>query len=269
MATRIKTGLIMAVVFIGVMLLSHTVVLHIAIAAVSFIALGEVYNISLRQCPYWVRIPGLIFSVAYPLSALIPEIPYAALVYVLMVSLFIMQLKNVDIIHIKDIAIAFIFAYLISVTISTVLLIRQLPDGAYMIYMVFIIPWMSDTLAYFFGRAFGKKKLCPHISPNKTVVGAVFGVLGGAVAVLLFDLVLTYVLHLKTQNMGIFLVVGIFCSVISEIGDLSASIVKRQFGAKDYGSIFPGHGGMMDRFDSVFFVAPIIYYFMQFFQIIQ
>ena len=118
--------------------------------------------------------------------------------------------------------------------------------------------WLNDIFAYFSGYFFGKKKLCPEISPKKTVEGAVGGVVGD----LILCLVLTYAFAAAMQlsvnwlSLCIFLPIG---AVASIFGDLCASIVKRQFGIKDYGNIMPGHGGVMDRFDSWVFVAPLLY----------
>ena len=131
---------------------------------------------------------------------------------------------------------------------------------------VFACPLIGDTIAYFIGSFFGKRKLCEHISPNKTVAGSVGGLLGGAIA----GLILFYmqpVMGMLWNELPIQLplaalvVIGLLCGALGQVGDLFASCIKRWCGIKDFGSIFPGHGGMMDRIDSVLICAPIVFLF--------
>lgn len=121
---------------------------------------------------------------------------------------------------------------------------------------------LGDTAAYFIGSALGKHKLCPHISPKKTVEGSVGGFFGGALGGLLAYAVGRYVPGVDwglLPALGQALVLGLICGGIGQIGDLFASTIKRWAGIKDYGKIFPGHGGMMDRLDSVLMCGPVVY----------
>ena len=140
-------------------------------------------------------------------------------------------------------------------------------DAIYFMYLILGFSWGGDSAAYFAGRFFGKHKLAPVVSPNKTVEGAVGGVLGsmfmGVVITLIYSLVCYKVLGLPLNALGVgfyFMIalLGACASVLGILGDLLASAVKRQCGIKDYGTIFPGHGGVLDRFDSVMFVAPFV-----------
>lgn len=126
-----------------------------------------------------------------------------------------------------------------------------------MLLTAFAASVFTDSLAYFTGRAMGKHKLCPDISPKKTVEGAVGGLIGGAVGVFLAGLIF------GTGELGrlIYIPLGIVLSAFSQIGDLSASMIKRHCGVKDYGNLIPGHGGLMDRLDSVLFILPFTYLF--------
>ena len=121
----------------------------------------------------------------------------------------------------------------------------------------FIFSFASDTFAYFTGRAIGRHKLAPKVSPNKTVEGALGGLAGNAVGGLIFAAVMDYCCGEQLDYLGV-VVVGVLCSVIAQLGDLSFSLIKREFGIKDYGKIFLAHGGVLDRFDSVLFVAPVL-----------
>ena len=141
------------------------------------------------------------------------------------------------------------------------------------IILALFIPVFTDTFAYFTGMAIGGKKLCPEISPKKTIAGAVGGIVGGIAASVMvfllfdfygvFDSMKNVNVHALTTNMNvslaIYMVIGLVGAVVSEVGDLAASWIKRRAGIKDFGKIFPGHGGIMDRLDSILFVLPIIY----------
>ena len=120
----------------------------------------------------------------------------------------------------------------------------------------------SDTFAFFAGRTFGTHKLAPKVSPHKTVEGSVGGLLGDAVCGLLFAFVMNRSFGHNISYSGIALL-GLACSVAAQLGDLSFSLIKREFGIKDYGHIFLEHGGVLDRFDSVIFVAPVLGVVMQ------
>lgn len=121
----------------------------------------------------------------------------------------------------------------------------------------FVFSFMSDTGGYFFGRAFGRHKLAPHVSPKKTVEGSIGGLLGNALGGVVFALAMNTWGGESIDYLGV-VVLGLFCSVLAQLGDLTFSLIKREFGIKDYGKIFLEHGGVLDRFDSVIFVAPAL-----------
>lgn len=146
------------------------------------------------------------------------------------------------------------------VLFSFIWLTRELPGGIYMVWLIFISSWICDTCAYLSGMALGKHKLTPVLSPKKSVEGAVGGVLGSALVGALFGYLF---LNRLFEGQNMVWICALICgagAVISQIGDLAASGIKRNHGIKDYGKLIPGHGGVMDRFDSVLFTAPIIYY---------
>lgn len=125
-----------------------------------------------------------------------------------------------------------------------------------MIWLVFLTAFGTDILAYFVGVTIGKHKLCPNLSPKKSVEGAVGGTVGSIVLCCLFAVLMGY----GRDTLVSFAVIGFVGSIAAQLGDLSASALKRRMGIKDYGNLIPGHGGIMDRFDSVLFTAPLIYY---------
>ena len=149
------------------------------------------------------------------------------------------------------------------VMLSFIYLTESMRYGVYIVWMIFISSWVCDTCAYFTGMAFGRHKMAPVLSPKKTVEGAVGGVAGSAIAGALFSLLLVERVIPDQTVTWAFAAIGGIGAVISQIGDLAASAIKRNHEIKDYGTCIPGHGGIMDRFDSVIFTAPIIYFMAQ------
>lgn len=162
--------------------------------------------------------------------------------------------------HSTDAMGSFFCAFYAPVLFSFVMLTRELPHGIYIVWMIFISSWICDTCAYLSGMAFGKHKLAPVLSPKKSIEGAVGGVLGSALVGGLFGFFVMERLIDSQQMTWIMALIGAAGAVISQIGDLAASAIKRNHDIKDYGKLIPGHGGIMDRFDSVLFTAPVIYY---------
>lgn len=134
--------------------------------------------------------------------------------------------------------------------------VEQMPDYGILMWLIFISAFGTDIMAYFSGFFFGKHKLCEKISPKKTVEGAVGGVLGSVA----FSALFAY--FFASELLYHCIAIGLIGSIVSQFGDLTASIFKRNMGIKDYGNLIPGHGGVLDRIDSVLFTAPIIYYYI-------
>lgn len=156
-------------------------------------------------------------------------------------------------------ATAFSFLYG-PVMLSYIYLTRNLEDGIYLVWLIFISSWICDTCAYLVGSAIGKHKMAPVLSPKKSVEGAIGGVAGAILVGILYGYVMVHFNLLELNNIWIIGVITGIGAVISQVGDLAASAIKRNFDIKDYGKLIPGHGGIMDRFDSVMFTAPMIYY---------
>lgn len=164
---------------------------------------------------------------------------------------------------IEQAAEAFLGVVYPGVMLTYVYRVRIAPDGFFLVWLIFLSAWGCDTLAYCAGRLFGRHKMTPVLSPHKTVEGAVGGTVGAALLGFLFSMVFADELALKNPVLACTLACGIG-AVISQIGDLTASGIKRNHGIKDYGHLIPGHGGIMDRFDSVIFTAPAIYFALMF-----
>jgi len=151
--------------------------------------------------------------------------------------------------------VVFLFAFIV--------LTRNLEHGAYLIWLIFIGAWSTDTFAYFGGKTLGNKKLAPVISPKKTIAGSISGIIGCILTIAVYGLLLQkYLSYIPFYH---YIIIGTLCGIISQIGDLVASSIKRYTKIKDYGYIIPGHGGVLDRFDSVLFTAPVVYFYIIFF----
>ena len=146
------------------------------------------------------------------------------------------------------------------VMLSFIYLVRSLPYGIYTVWMIFISSWICDTCAYVVGMLVGKHKLAPVLSPKKSIEGALGGIAGSALVVAAYAYFLVERVIEQQQITWIFVLISAVGAVISQVGDLAASAIKRNHEIKDYGKLIPGHGGVMDRFDSVIFTAPMIYF---------
>lgn len=253
MKTRIISGIVGALLLL-VIVLGGVLSLRIGISIVAMLMVFELFRaVNLKG---WLIIPSALFS-AILASDVIPSSFFTPLICAYVMLNFIILLSNHQKIHIQKMAVCVFLSLFVGLFMSCITKIRLSDFGEYWIWLVFLGAWACDIFAYFVGIFFGKKKLCPSISPKKTIAGAVGGVLGSAVCFLIFGL-------FAKENLGdmhpLFLFfIGGLVAVCGQLGDLSASIIKRQYGIKDFGKIMPGHGGVMDRFDSILFVAPAMY----------
>ena len=270
MKTRLITAGVAIGVFLAVLIFGemNSIVITIAIALVNTIMCGEYLSAKKLNKNLLIMIPCLLFAFLIPALSYTDYryIPYYAFTLILAV-IAVVSHHNIKI---DDTIFAFAGVVLLSGSMA-VFTIRSCAENRYSSFWVLLavgIPWLSDTVAYFVGSAVGKHKLCPVISPKKTVEGAVGGVIGGTAAPLLCGLIAMLIYKDVTINFAILPVIGVINSVVSIFGDLLFSVIKRDCGIKDYGSIMPGHGGLLDRFDSVILCTPVIFIISQFVTII-
>ena len=158
----------------------------------------------------------------------------------------------------QDICAVLLGGVAIPLAMSCLLRLRLMSYGGGLVLMPLVAAFMSDSAALFTGMACGKHKLAPKASPKKTVEGAVGGLVGGVLGMIVFRIVFFFV-TVQPLSIGWCMVIGLVGAFMGQLGDLSFSIIKRQFGIKDYGRLLPGHGGVLDRFDSVIFAAPVVW----------
>lgn len=275
MRTRIITAIVALCIFVPVCVFSDTIVFEIAMAVLSAVAVYELWHCirATAEAPHEIGSPALwiphfllaVASVFFPRC--IGEertIEFVFLLFiVLMLYTFAVVVFSRGKIQITDAAVLFMMTLYVTVAFTSILLLRRdVESGQHLYLLPFIGAWSSDTFAYFTGRLLGKHKLIPEVSPKKTVEGAIGGIVFTAVAYAVYGCIVGTRVGKTLLALAIF---GAVISVVSQIGDLIASVVKRYYGIKDYGKLFPGHGGVMDRFDSVIATAPVLYILMYFF----
>ncbi len=263
MKQRIITAAIAILIFIPILVFSDTIVFPIAFALLTLIALYELFACvgmknNMTTVPIYVA-AGIcmaiiwIFKGEVKFSLVLTRLFFILVFYMLATSVF-----SKGTLPLGDTAVALVMAFYIIYGFSSVLILRQAKTGQYLYLLIFLSAWLTDTGAYFTGVFFGKHKLIPDVSPKKTIEGAVGGVLTCVVTFLVFGFVVSRISELKPYYIWM-AVSGALVSIVSMLGDLIASLVKRKYHIKDYGWVFPGHGGVLDRFDSVLATAPCIY----------
>jgi phosphatidate cytidylyltransferase len=183
-------------------------------------------------------------------------------VFLLLTALFCIVLFSDGKYTITDIALTLFGIFYVVFLFSFVTLTRNMYNGHLYIWLIFIGAWATDTFAFFTGVTVGKTKILPKISPKKSLEGSIGGVIGCILGMLLFGWIFYSSMEVPIIH---FAVLGLICGIISQIGDWSASAIKRTVGIKDYGNIMPGHGGVLDRVDSILFVAPAVYFYINIF----
>ncbi len=161
--------------------------------------------------------------------------------------------------HANQVMAAFFCLIYVSVMLSYMYQIRILQNGLEYVVLIFLAAWGTDTCAYCAGRLFGKHKMAPVLSPKKTIEGAVGGLIGSGALGALYGVYISHALRVDYNPVIVFAVICVLGGLLSMIGDLAASAIKRNFDIKDYGTLIPGHGGILDRFDSVIIVGPLVY----------
>lgn len=188
-----------------------------------------------------------------------------AFLYITIVYLFCRIIFGKDGFCIRDMAYTFLGIVYIPFLLSFAVAARSLERGFHYIWLVVIGAVATDTFAYFTGVTIGKTKILPHISPKKTVEGSVGGVIGCMLAMMMYGMFVMNGNGYEHVQVYHFAVLGLLCGFVSQLGDWAASSIKRTMGIKDFGNLIPGHGGIMDRIDSILFVAPMVYIYISLF----
>lgn len=266
-------GIVFAVLIFTLNLTKTPIILNIAVAAVACVSLYEILVATKLIKNVSIGIISFAVTAFIQFIPLFPEHLWMKLMSICAVAYFVVlfatMLVKHDTIDVSRLSLAMMTTSLIAFPFYSVsyLYWKSPYDtgefhyiGQALVIFCFAISWLTDAGAYFSGRLFGRHKLCPTISPNKTVEGAIGGLILGVGFTALAAYLLTGPLGMVDfeVNWINLIIISVICAPVSMIGDLSFSLIKRSFDIKDFGKIMPGHGGILDRFDSVVFVAPVV-----------
>lgn len=275
MKQRIITGVIIVLIMTPILLFAQTPVLPIAIAIGSVIAMFEILRCIGLQKAYAFAVPLYVLAATLPfisrfmaLGSLNATVEHesakhlaqsgAILMIIILFYFFTVAIFSRGKYQLADVCVLFATSFYILMGFNAIGILHDNEHGGHILYFaIFISAWATDVFAYFCGMLFGKggkHKLIPDVSPKKTVEGAIGGSVFCVISMILFGLLCNWITEYNS-NILMFAIGGLLASVVSQIGDLLMSYVKRNYGIKDFSQLFPGHGGVLDRFDSIMAVA--------------
>lgn len=262
--TRLISGIVLVALALLLIITGGNVLLG-ALCIISLIGMFELYRIfKIEKAPAGVA--GYLAAIVYYLNLLFGFIP-DMMMFVLgvLVVLMFIYVFSYPKYKTEQMLAAFFAVFYVAVMLSFVYQTRMLPMGTYTVWLIFLCSWGCDTCAYCVGVLIGKHKMAPKLSPKKSIEGAVGGVVGAALLAVIYGFVFQDAMGCTTQTIWFMAGICAVGALISMVGDLTASAIKRNYEIKDYGKLIPGHGGILDRFDSVIFTAPIIFYLALYF----
>jgi phosphatidate cytidylyltransferase len=239
---------------------------NLVLVFVSLIGMKEIYHSFSNKGMYPQRWSGYLIIIFFYLQHFLFHGIYDFFYFIIATVLLLSMMVWMPSVKPEDIAITLLGLLYPGVLLSTASLIKESAfiDDYYLLYISLTATYGTDTFAYFVGSFLGKRKLCPAISPNKTIEGSIGGLAGGIILVILLGFILNWVYNINVHPIH-FAIIGLLGGVFSQIGDLTASSIKRYCNVKDFGNIMPGHGGILDRIDSLLFVLPVVYVYSQLF----
>lgn len=262
--TRLLSGIVLVAAAL-VFIISGGYVLLAVTALISLIGMYELYRVAGFERTLLAGI-GYLAAILYYLNlgiGFLPDMMAFALAFlIVLLAVYVFSYPKYEI---TGVLAAFFGFFYVAVMLSGVYQTRIMEKGAYIVWLIFLCSWGCDTCAYCVGVLFGKHKMSPVLSPKKSVEGAVGGLAGTFLLTALYAAVFRSRMGIGMQQVFNLAAISVAGGMISMVGDLAASGIKRSYGIKDYGKLIPGHGGILDRFDSVIFTAPVIYYLAGYF----
>ena len=253
--TRLISGIILVIIALAT-IISGSWILFFTLLAVSLIGMRELYKVMKVSDEHVtvLELVGYLGAVLYYIAMKADFGNYGTMAIIIsMILILFVYVFGYPKYHAEQVMAAFFGMVYVAVMLSFIYLTRNLPDGKFLVWLIFLCSWGCDTCAYCVGMLIGKHKMAPVLSPKKSIEGAVGGVVGAA----LLGVIYAAATQGKMAEYALICAVG---ALISMVGDLAASAIKRNQNIKDYGKLIPGHGGILDRFDSVIITAPVIYY---------
>ena len=255
--TRILTAAVLFAIVIPVLIFSDTVVFPIFLALAGIMCVWETSRCKGLHKKWYMWLPSALYVAITPFAArFCPDVRlWLVLTAAFLVYIFFSGVFYYGKVSVNDLSFIALFGLYIAVGVYSLQALRCGAPKAYL--LVFIAPWVSDAMAMYSGKLFGKRKLCPAISPKKTVEGSIGGVVANMIVFAGYAFVLRQFFDVGA-NVFFFAILGALFSVVGQFGDLIASSIKRHYNVKDFGSFFPGHGGVLDRFDSTLATAIVM-----------
>ena len=253
--TRLISGIVLVIIALAT-IISGSWILFFTLLAVSLIGMRELYKVMKVSDEHVtvLELVGYLGAVLYYIAMKADFGNYGTMAIIIsMILILFVYVFGYPKYHAEQVMAAFFGVVYVAVMLSFIYLTRSLPDGKFLVWLIFLCSWGCDTCAYCVGMLIGKHKMAPVLSPKKSIEGAVGGVAGAA----LLGVIYAAATQGKMAEYALICAVG---ALISMVGDLAASAIKRNQNIKDYGKLIPGHGGILDRFDSVIITAPVIYY---------
>ena len=253
--TRLISGIVLVIIALAT-IISGSWILFFTLLAVSLIGMRELYKVMKVSDEHVtvLELVGYLGAVLYYIAMKADFGNYGTMAIIIsMILILFVYVFGYPKYHAEQVMAAFFGVIYVAVMLSFIYLTRSLPDGKFLVWLIFLCSWGCDTCAYCVGMLIGKHKMAPVLSPKKSIEGAVGGVVGAA----LLGVIYAAATQGKMAEYALICAVG---ALISMVGDLAASAIKRNQTIKDYGKLIPGHGGILDRFDSVIITAPVIYY---------
>ena len=262
MVKRIITSIVAICVLVPVLIFSGTPVLPIAVGLATAIGIFEMLKCLGMHKKYVLAVPLYAVALGMPSFIRYSDINVGAACFIIAVAYLIVMFAAIVWSHGKlkfadGMATFIVCAYIIA-AMNSIIYVRDFSDyGKYLYLLIFLGAWITDTFAYFTGMLFGKHKLIEDVSPKKTIEGSIGGIFFCVVSFVVFGIIMD-VFFDRSANILFLAISAVAVSVVSQIGDLIMSVIKRHYGIKDYGKLSPGHGGMLDRFDSILAVALVM-----------
>lgn len=269
MLKRIITGVLLGCLVAVLFIFSDTLAFPIVLGLCALVGVNEMLgcigarkNIIISLCMYTLTVIATVLTCTVKTHSLFVTV-FSAILFCILALLFASAVFSHGSIPFEKVCIAFTSCTYVVTGFVCMVILRDIAIGKYVFLLAFVGPWVTDTFAYFTGFFFGKHKLIPDVSPKKTIEGSIGGTIFCIGGCAIYGFIVQKYFCQDVPPIWAFAILGFIIALVSQIGDLTFSLIKRKYGVKDYGFIFPGHGGVLDRFDSIIATAPLLLIFFE------
>lgn len=257
--TRLLSGIVLVILALVTVITGQDLLFGVLLL-ISLIGMSELYKVVNAHKSFLGLVgylAGIMYYICIRFGSKEQIVPLVIAFLVLLMAVYVFSFPKYVA---QQVMFIFFGLFYVAMMLSYVYQTRMLSQGVFLVWLIFLCSWGSDTCAYCVGMLIGKHKMAPKLSPKKSIEGGIGGILGAALLGAVYALAINKFATGADANILHYAIICGVGSIISQVGDLAASAIKRNYDIKDYGKLIPGHGGILDRFDSVIFTAPIIYY---------